>query len=232
MIGADQLPALRHSMDTTHDDTRREDTPHGTRAARPPKTTTRACAPHRGARARYPHHRHRPNAHTRAPSINRMYASRVRFGTHRSERVAGMAHGPPRAVSRWPSATRPSRSWRASLAADPLRALAGTQKPVGGSAHHARARGTCGARRATRCRCGASERGREGWCEHAPLPWANRHVRDLCPHSLQMEQRCGRFFRESPTLLPPPPLDRGGLRSPRGLPSLLLLGDASFSTGI
>ena len=42
------------------------------------------------------------------------------------------------------------------------------------------------------------------------LPCAKRHVRDLCPHSLQIEQRCGRFLRERPT----EPL-RCGLRSPR-----------------
>ena len=71
----------------------------------------------------------------------------------------------------------------------------------------------------------------------APLPDAKRHVRDLWPVSLQIEQRCGRFLRERPT-------DewsfrcgllwcegRGGLRSRRGglqLPSSLLADDAEY----
>ena len=78
-------------------------------------------------------------------------------------------------------------------------------------------------------------RGRKRRC--APLPDAKRHVRDLWPVSLQIEQRCGRFLRERPT-------DewsfrcgllwcegRGGLRSRRGglqLPSSLLADDAEY----
>jgi hypothetical protein len=44
-----------------------------------------------------------------------------------------------------------------------------------------------------------------------PLPGANLQVRDLCPHSLQIEQRCGLFFRDGP-----PPLLPLLLRAPRG----------------
>ena len=48
-----------------------------------------------------------------------------------------------------------------------------------------------------------------GGASGVPLPCAKRHVRDLCPVSLRMEQRCGRFLRERPA----PPWLRGGLRS-------------------
>ena len=46
---------------------------------------------------------------------------------------------------------------------------------------------------------------------HAPFPGASLQVRDLCPHSLQIEQRCGLFFREGP-----PPLLPLLLRAPKG----------------
>ena len=47
---------------------------------------------------------------------------------------------------------------------------------------------------------------------HAPLPGASLQVRDLCPHSLQIEQRCGLFFRDGPPPLLLPLL----LRAPKG----------------
>lgn len=61
----------------------------------------------------------------------------------------------------------------------------------------------------------------------APLPGASLHVRDLCPHSLQIEQRCGFFFRDGPPPLLPLLLracsmgnlpDAGNCRGETGLP--------------
>ena len=55
----------------------------------------------------------------------------------------------------------------------------------------------------------------------APLPGANLQVRDLCPHSLQIEHRCGLFFRDGP-----PPLLPMLLRAPKGT-----LPDAGICSG-
>ena len=60
------------------------------------------------------------------------------------------------------------------------------------------------ARRERGVRC----RGASG---HAPFAPANLHVRDLCPHSLQIEHLCGLFLRESPWPWWPCALSRCGL---------------------
>ena len=64
---------------------------------------------------------------------------------------------------------------------------------------------------------GMNAHGRQG----APLPGAHLQVRDLCPHSLQIEHRCGLFFRDGP-----PPLLPMLLRAPKGT-----LPDAGICSG-
>lgn len=68
--------------------------------------------------------------------------------------------------------------------------------------------------------------------QHAPLPWAKRHVRDLWPHSLQIEQRCGLFFRDRPTETEGDWLLEGLGGEYFGLAHLLLLSGGVNSAGM